>query len=59
MYSISQFQTRISSPNCIAGKTRRKTADFPGADVILKQLKEKPLKKRVGFLSAGPPARSK
>ncbi|XP_014669541.1 PREDICTED: aminomethyltransferase, mitochondrial-like [Priapulus caudatus] len=39
------------------GKRRRQLADFPGAGIILKQLKEKPQRRRVGFLSAGPPAR--
>lgn len=38
-------------------KTRRATGGFPGADIILKQLKEGADKKRVGFLSKGPPAR--
>jgi len=38
-------------------KTRRTTGGFPGADIILKQLKEGADKKRVGFLSKGPPAR--
>ncbi|KAG8199147.1 hypothetical protein JTE90_015981 [Oedothorax gibbosus] len=36
------------------GKRRRIDGGFPGSDVILKQLKEKPTKKRVGFLSNGP-----
>ncbi|PRD32514.1 UNVERIFIED_CONTAM: Aminomethyltransferase [Trichonephila clavipes] len=35
------------------GKRRRKEAGFPGADVILRQLQEKPKKKRVGFISSG------
>jgi len=40
------------------GKRRRQEANFPGADIILKQLKDKPSKKRVGFVSKnGPPAR--
>lgn len=40
------------------GKRRRQEANFPGADIILKQLKDKPKKKRVGFVSkGGPPAR--
>ncbi|XP_074661855.1 aminomethyltransferase, mitochondrial-like [Tubulanus polymorphus] len=40
------------------GKRRRKTADFPGAQIILEQLKNKPTKKRVGFVStSGAPAR--
>ena len=41
------------------GKRRRQNADFPGASIILKQLKEKPAKKRVGLTSVGPPARGK
>ncbi|ELU11888.1 hypothetical protein CAPTEDRAFT_170641 [Capitella teleta] len=39
------------------GKRRRQEANFPGAKIILDQLKAKPSKKRVGFLSKGPPAR--
>ena len=39
------------------GKRRRQTKDFPGADLILQQIKEKPLRKRVGIVSKGPPAR--
>lgn len=40
------------------GKRRRQEANFPGADIILKQLKDKPKRKRVGFVSkGGPPAR--
>jgi len=38
-------------------KTRRASGGFPGAEMILKQLKEGAKKKRVGFLSKGPPAR--
>lgn len=40
------------------GKRRRSLADFPGADIILAQLKNKPLRKRVGLISTGPPARA-
>lgn len=36
------------------GKRRRENADFPGAKVILDQIKEKPKRKRVGFMSTGP-----
>ena len=36
---------------------RRIAADFPGAHIILRQLKEKPAHRRVGFVSQGPPAR--
>ncbi|XP_029185904.2 aminomethyltransferase, mitochondrial-like isoform X1 [Acropora millepora] len=39
------------------GKRRRAEADFPGANVILKQIKEKAKKKRIGLTSKGPPAR--
>ncbi|RWS27932.1 aminomethyltransferase-like isoform X1 [Leptotrombidium deliense] len=44
------------------GKARRQRADFKGASIILKQLKESPpTKKRVGLraISGGAPARSK
>lgn len=40
------------------GKRRRQTADFLGAEVILKQLKEKPSRRRVGLKCSGPPPRS-
>ena len=44
------------------GKRRRvvqnNEEDFPGAEIILRQLKEKPSRKRVGLVSKGPPARS-
>lgn len=45
--------------DCIfLGKRRRGEANFPGADVINKQLKEGVLRRRVGFrMLAGPPAR--
>lgn len=41
-------------------KRRRTTADFIGAHIVLKQLKDKPSKRRVGLLgmTSGPPARS-
>ena len=39
------------------GKRRRKSADFPGGSVIMKQIQEKPQRKRVGLVSKGPPAR--
>lgn len=42
----------------LVSKRRRERADFPGAQVILKQLKEKPLIRRVGLkmLAAGGPS---
>lgn len=40
------------------GKRRRQTADFIGAEIILRQLKEKPKRRRVGLTSSGPPSRS-
>lgn len=43
----------------LLGKRRRQTADFPGAKKILEEIKNKPARKRVGFLSKGPPARGK
>eukprot|EP00794_Sanderia_malayensis_P006002 gene6002-6700_t len=39
------------------GKRRRKLRDFPGAELILNQIKEKPKNKRVGITSTGPPIR--
>lgn len=43
----------------ISGKRRKVAKDFPGADIILKQLKEKPERRRVGLISrSGPPART-
>jgi len=38
-------------------KARRTHGGFPGAEVILRQLKEGVTRRRVGLLSAGPPAR--
>ncbi|KAL7985937.1 hypothetical protein Chor_011103 [Crotalus horridus] len=38
-------------------KRRRVAMDFPGASIILAQIKEKPKKKRVGLTSTGPPIR--
>ncbi|XP_063610153.1 aminomethyltransferase, mitochondrial-like [Penaeus indicus] len=40
------------------GKRRRQTADFLGAEIILKQLKEKPKRRRVGLVCSGPPPRA-
>lgn len=48
---------RIFNPFLFPAKRRRAAADFPGSDFILKQIKDKPKEKRVGFLSKGPPAR--
>ncbi|NXK56856.1 GCST protein, partial [Chauna torquata] len=39
------------------GKRRRAAMDFPGAAVIMAQVKEKPKRKRVGLTSVGPPIR--
>ncbi|XP_009078691.1 PREDICTED: aminomethyltransferase, mitochondrial [Acanthisitta chloris] len=39
------------------GKRRRTAMDFPGAAVIMAQVKEKPRRKRVGLTSVGPPIR--
>ena len=39
------------------GKRRRQLRDFPGAEIVLNQLKQKPAKKRVGLIGTGPPAR--
>lgn len=42
----------------LVSKRRRERADFPGADVILRQLKDKPAERRVGLrmLSSGGPS---
>jgi len=40
-------------------KSRRERMDFPGAKVILEQLKTGPPRRRVGFISTGPPIRGK
>uniref|UniRef100_UPI00358E6BC1 aminomethyltransferase, mitochondrial-like n=1 Tax=Myxine glutinosa TaxID=7769 RepID=UPI00358E6BC1 len=39
------------------GKRRRQAADFPGASVILKQIANKPARRRLGLVSTGAPAR--
>lgn len=39
------------------GKRRRQNKDFPGADVIVPQIKAKTARKRVGLVSSGPPVR--
>ncbi|XP_051874049.1 aminomethyltransferase, mitochondrial [Pristis pectinata] len=39
------------------GKRRRAAADFPGAAIVLRQIKEKTRRKRVGLTSTGPPVR--
>ncbi|XP_059142443.1 aminomethyltransferase, mitochondrial-like [Physella acuta] len=41
----------------LISKARRSKADFPGAKVILEQIKTKPEKKRVGLISSGVPIR--
>lgn len=42
----------------LIAKRRRELRDFPGAEVILKQIKEGPSRKRIGLVAAsGPPAR--
>jgi hypothetical protein len=49
---IFRYQTYF-----IVGKRRKEEGGFPGADIILKQIKDKPKQRRVGFTSSGPPAR--
>lgn len=48
-------------PGCLVflppGKRRRAAMDFPGAAIIVPQIKEKPKCKRVGLMSTGPPIR--
>ena len=55
MCTIYRVSTILLAP---AGKRRRSDGGFLGSDVILRQLKEKPSKRRVGITSRGPPARS-
>jgi glycine cleavage system aminomethyltransferase T len=40
-----------------AAKDRREKADFPGAERILRELKEGPPRRRVGLVVEGAPAR--
>lgn len=42
----------------LVAKRRRTTADFPGATVIIDQLRNGPGRRRVGLKSRGPPARA-
>ncbi|KAL2103871.1 hypothetical protein ACEWY4_000739 [Coilia grayii] len=39
------------------GKRRRQQRDFPGADIVVPQIKAKTQRKRVGLISTGPPVR--
>lgn len=39
------------------GKRRRQQRDFPGAEIVVPQIKAKTQRKRVGVLSTGPPVR--
>ncbi|XP_010894144.1 aminomethyltransferase, mitochondrial isoform X1 [Esox lucius] len=39
------------------GKRRRQAMDFPGAEIIVPQIKAKTARKRVGLVSTGPPVR--
>ncbi|KAF6719613.1 Aminomethyltransferase, mitochondrial, partial [Oryzias melastigma] len=39
------------------GKRRRQLKDFPGAEIIVPQIKAKTSRKRVGLVSTGPPVR--
>ncbi|XP_076447614.1 aminomethyltransferase, mitochondrial-like [Babylonia areolata] len=42
----------------LISKSRRGRGDFPGAGVILDQITNKPARRRVGFVSVGPPPRA-
>ena len=44
-------------PSVPIGKRRRTAMDFPGAAIIMEQVKEKPKRRRVGLTSVGPPLR--
>ncbi|XP_077466244.1 aminomethyltransferase, mitochondrial [Stigmatopora argus] len=39
------------------GKRRRQAKDFPGADIVVPQIKAKTTRKRIGLVSTGPPVR--
>ncbi|XP_030640460.1 aminomethyltransferase, mitochondrial [Chanos chanos] len=39
------------------GKRRRQAKDFPGANIVVPQIKAKTQRKRVGLISTGPPVR--
>ncbi|GFR83927.1 aminomethyltransferase [Elysia marginata] len=41
----------------LVSKSRRPKLDFPGAEIIVNQIKKKPSKRRVGFVSSGAPIR--
>lgn len=43
----------------VVSKERRARADFPGAERILRELKDGPQRRRVGLVIDGAPARSK
>jgi len=57
---ISEKTTPVEAAlTWLIGKRRRAEANFPGAQRILEQIKNKPEKKRVGIISsAGPPPRA-
>ena len=50
------FSLSFSFP-LTTGKRRRQAKDFPGADIIVPQIKAKTSRKRVGLISTGPPVR--
>jgi len=41
----------------LVSKSRRPKANFPGASIIIDQIKKKPSRRRVGFVSSGMPVR--
>ena len=53
---IHMIPTSFSLPS-LSAKRRRELRNFPAADFILQQLKDKPTRKRVGLLSKGAPPR--
>lgn len=52
-FSLSMNSAGVSH----TGKRRRQAKDFPGADIIIPQIKAKTARKRVGLVSTGPPVR--
>lgn len=52
-----EYNVDSISLHIVVGKRRRQAKDFPGADIIIPQIKAKTQRKRVGLISTGPPVR--
>ncbi|KAI4883094.1 hypothetical protein NFI96_011972 [Prochilodus magdalenae] len=55
VWTIGESSYSYSSE--LISKRRRQVRDFPGADIIVPQIKAKTQRKRVGLISNGPPVR--